>query len=85
MVKTQKVALAIAAIAVVVHVVWSIVVAIGLGQWWVDFILGLHFLQVPVVVQSFDIVTAIELWVVVGVVGYIVGFVIAHVWNWVHK
>ena len=85
MVNTQKVALAFAGIAVALHVVWSVIVASGLGQWWVNFVLGLHFMQMQVTVLPFNILTAVELWVLVGIVGYLVGYIVATIWNKVHK
>ena len=85
MLHTHKTGIAVAALAVAGHVAWSIVVVLGFGQWWVDFILGLHFMQVPVTILPFNFVTAVELWVVVAIVGYVLGYIFATIWNRVQK
>lgn len=67
------------------HVVWSLLVAAGLAQGWLDFIFGIHMINNPLVVAPFNISTTVLLIVVTFAVGYIVGWVFARLWNYLHK
>ncbi len=63
------------------ELVWVIMVALGLAQRWLNFIFGLHFLNSPLQVRSFNGLTAIALVVMTFVVGYVFGWVATRVWN----
>ncbi len=63
------------------HAVWALVVSLGFAQTWLDFVLGLHFLENPFVVSAFDMQKAVMLVAVTAGVGYVAGFVFAKVWN----
>ena len=63
------------------HLVWAFVVSLGFAQTWLDFILGLHFLENPFVVSAFDMQKAVMLVAVTAGVGYVAGLVFAKVWN----
>lgn len=63
------------------HTGWALVVSLGLAQTWLDFILGLHFLENPFIVAAFDMQKAVTLVAVTAGVGYVTGFVFAKVWN----
>jgi hypothetical protein len=77
----HKTGLTLGAFAALVHILWAILVAMNLGQMWMDFVLGLHFLNNPFQVMPFASTNAVMLIVLVAVIGYIVGFVFATVWN----
>ncbi len=68
-----------------VHLVWSILIAVGLAEGLLDFIFSLHMLVNPYQVSEFDIIKAGLLVVITFVVGYGVGYIFANVWNKVHK
>lgn len=63
------------------HAVWALVVSLGFAQPWLDFMLGLHFLENPFVVSAFDLQKAAILVMVTAIIGYGAGFVFAKVWN----
>lgn len=63
------------------HAVWALFVALGWGQGLIDFVTGVHFVASTSMVMPFDFVTALELVVLAGVVGYVVGFAFANVYN----
>lgn len=67
------------------HLFWSVLVAAGLAQpllnWWIS----VHMVNIPVTVVPFDLITAATLVVVSAIVGYVLGYVFATVWNKVHK
>lgn len=63
------------------HVAWSILVFLGFAKLLLDWIYWLHFLSIPFTVQPFEITRALLLIVVTFIVGYVMGFVAAWVWN----
>lgn len=80
-----KTGLGLGSLIAAMHLVWSILVALGLAQGWMDWVLSLHFLNNPYTVGSFDFVTALILIVVTGMVGFVVGWVFANIWNYWQK
>ena len=79
----RKVSIALGLFAAVMHVIWSVIVALGLGQAWMNWVFGLHFISHSFVVQPFNFVTSIMLIVAAFVVAAIFGWIFATVWNWV--
>lgn len=67
------------------HIVWSLMVAIGLVRPWIDFISGLHFLEISYTMKPFQLGNAFLLVVVTAVIGYIVGLVFSTIWNKLQK
>lgn len=67
------------------HLTWSLLVAFGWAQPFIDFVFWMHFIQPVYVVQAFNLPTAIVLVIVTAVMGFIVAFVFALLWNWSHK
>ncbi len=67
------------------HLVWSILVATGLGQALYDFILWAHMIHLAVTIGPFDLTASITLIVVTTIVGYIVGYVASWLWNTMHR
>lgn len=79
----HKVGLTLGIFAGLGHVVWSLLVVMGLAKPLVDWLLSLHFVSVSFTLASFDLTNTALLVVVAVVWGYIVGYVFASVWNWV--
>lgn len=67
------------------HLLWSLCVALGIGQMMLDFIFTLHMIHPVYTVGPFDVVTAGGLVVVTALVGYAFGFVFALFWNRAHR
>lgn len=67
------------------HLVWSLIVFFGMGQLYLDWILGLHFINNPFMVVPFNFSVMIMLLVVTYVVGFVLGWVGAHCWNKMSK
>ena len=63
------------------HLVWSILIASGMGQVVADFLYNLHRISVPITVLPFDLILAGQLVVLTFVVGYIFGWLMAFFWN----
>ena len=81
----HKTGIALGAFVGVMHVIWSIIVASGYGQSIIDWKLSMHFLTIPIAVQSFNLTTSIELIIVAVIGGYIAGRIFAKIWNSIHK
>ena len=67
------------------HVVWSILVATGLGQTLYDFILWAHMIHLIIKVGPFDLTASITLIVVTAIFGYVIGYIGSLVWNRMHR
>ncbi|MBU6388746.1 hypothetical protein KGQ72_02655 [Patescibacteria group bacterium] len=67
------------------HIVWSVLVATGVGQMLYDFILWAHMIHLNVVIGPFDATASLTLIVVTAVFGYMVGYLATLVWNRVHQ
>ena len=67
------------------HLVWSLLVMVGWAQGIMDFILSLHFLSNPYVMQTFDVTKALMLVFITFIVGYVVGWVFTVIWNMMLK
>ena len=81
----SKVALTLGVLLGGWHLVWSVLVALGLSQPLLDFIFSMHMLANPYQVTGFDVTKAGILVVITFMVGYVVGYIFANVWNKVHK
>lgn len=69
----------------IVHAVWAVLVALGAAQGLIDWYTGMHMLINPYVVSEFSFGTAVGLVVIVFIVGYILGWVFAALWNGLRK
>ena len=67
------------------HLCWAILVASGVAQTVIDFVLWIHFIKPIFVIEPFQLTTAAVLVVVTGVLGFIVGAVFAFIWNLLRK
>ena len=63
------------------HAGWSALVALGLAQKLLDWVLWLHFLNNPYQVEAFNPGRAIMLIAVTSLIGYAMGWVFAMVWD----
>ncbi|MDO8499828.1 MAG: hypothetical protein Q7S66_04165 [bacterium] len=83
-INTHKTGLALGAFVGLVHLIWSLLVAVGLAQPLVDFIFRLHFIQPLYTIQPFQFWMALGLVVLTSIIGYVIGFVLGKIWNWVN-
>ena len=67
------------------HFGWAILVALGLAQGFLNWIFGLHFIIPPYAIAPFELGQAVILVVVTWIIGYIMGWVMAALWNKLHK
>ena len=80
-----KVGLAIGAFAGLVHLGWSALVALNLGQGLMDFIFNLHMINPLYTVEPFSLGIAASLVVVAAVMGFVIGSGFAIIWNRLHR
>jgi hypothetical protein len=73
--------LALGALVAAWHLVWSVLVAAGLAQRVLDFVLWVHFIEVPARIAPFDAVLAATLVAVTFALGFVMGWVLAALWN----
>ncbi|MFA5792711.1 MAG: hypothetical protein WC897_02450 [Candidatus Gracilibacteria bacterium] len=67
------------------HLVWAILVAVGFAQYILDFIYKIHFLSNPFVIQEFNILTAVLLVAFTSLIGLVLGWFLAFLWNILRK
>ncbi len=63
------------------HLSWAILVATGFAQAIYDFILWAHMIHLAIVIGPFDITAAVTLVIMTGIIGYVIGYAGAWVWN----
>ena len=85
MVNSHKVGLVFALSLGGWHLLWSLLVLLGLAQPVINFIFWAHMIHLPINAGPFDFTAAVTLIIVTGVLGYVIGSVVAWIWNSVHK
>ncbi|MBP6946147.1 MAG: hypothetical protein Greene07147_612 [Parcubacteria group bacterium Greene0714_7] len=81
----KKTALALGVFFGGVHVLWSALVALGVAQAVLDFIFWLHMIRAVYLVDTFNLVASLSLVLMTFVMGAVVGFIFAKIWNWLHR
>ncbi|MDO8620146.1 MAG: hypothetical protein Q7R64_02250 [bacterium] len=81
----HKVGLVAGGLLALAHAVWALLVFLGLAEPFLDFIMGLHFLNFQFVIDPFSFGNALMLVVVTGIIGYLIGYVGGLLWNRVHR
>jgi hypothetical protein len=80
----NQVALTLGIFAALVHLVWSIAVAIGI-QTYIDWVLLLHSIKLDLILTNVVILNVIMLLVLAFIGGYIIGYVFAVLYNYIGK
>jgi hypothetical protein len=80
-----KTALAVGVFLAASHAIWSLLVALNWAQALYDFILWAHMIRLQLTIGPFDLVAATTLVVVTFLVGCVMGWIFALVWNWFHR
>ena len=70
-----------------VHLIWALLIAITPSgmQKLIDWILGLHFIDMDITIMPFKFLNALILVIITFVVGYAAGFALAWLCNLVKK
>jgi hypothetical protein len=67
------------------HLCWSLLVATGWAQPFIDFIFWMHFIKPVYVIGPFNFVTAIALIGMTAIMGFLVGYLFSLLWNRLHQ
>ena len=85
MISPIKAGLVLGAVIGLWHLTWSLLVASGWAQPFIDFVFWMHFIKPVYVVEPFNLGTATILVAVIAAIGFVIGCVFAVLWNWFHK
>jgi len=78
--KCNKPALVVGLFVAIMHALWAFLVAIGVGQTYLDWIFPLHFINNAYTVLTFNLFSALLLIVVAFVSSYVA--TLLFVWLW---
>jgi len=67
------------------HLIWSVLVLLGVGQPLIDFVLWAHMIHLPYVVGPFELGASATLVIVTFLFGCAIGYAFAWIWNWLHR
>jgi hypothetical protein len=84
-VNQNKLGLVLGGFVGLAHLVWIILVGIGVAQPLMDFVFRLHSIAPVYQVAPLTLKHAVGLIILTTVGGYIAGWVIGWIWNKVHK
>jgi hypothetical protein len=79
--KGHKIAVAVGLFFASLHALWALVVALGVGQKYLNWIFPMHFIDNLYTVMNFNLVTAVLLVLVAFVSGYIVTWLFLWFWK----
>jgi hypothetical protein len=67
------------------HFLWATLVAFGWAQTVINFIFWIHFITPIYIIQPFHLGVALALIAITTSIGFVVGYVFAQLWNWLHR
>lgn len=79
-----KAGLAIGVVIGLWHLGWAVLVALNWAQLVMDFVLRIHFIEPFIHVQAFQLGTAATLVAVTALIGFLIGAILAVIWNLAH-
>lgn len=85
MINKNKLGLTLGIFIAFLHLLWSLFVAVGMAQKYLDWIFPMHFISAIFSVTTFTIVNALILTVIAFIAGYVCGWLLGLVWNWLNK
>lgn len=75
----NKIGLTLGILFACVHLVWAILVAAGVAQLAMDWILSLHMMTVSMTVTAFSLGNTIGLLIISFVFGYVIGWLFMYI------
>lgn len=85
MINKHKLGLALGGLFGIIHLLWSIIVALDWGAPLILFVFKLHFFTTPFTTLPFNLSSALLLVIITSVVGYFVGLIFGSIWNFVQE
>ena len=84
-IRSNRAGLVFAALLGGYHLMWSLLVAVGWAQPFIDFVFRIHFIKPVYVIEPFNAGIALLLIAVTSAIGYVLGWGFGVLWNKVHK
>ncbi len=85
MLNKNHVGLTLGAFFAFFHLVWLVLVVMGVAKKLLDWVLSLHQMTWSYTVNPFDLGKGIMLLIITFIAGYILGWVLAAIWNYVRR
>ncbi|HKO97618.1 MAG TPA: hypothetical protein VJU86_11535 [Pyrinomonadaceae bacterium] len=85
MINKQKLGLVFGTFFGAWHFVWALLVLSGIAQSLMHWIFRLHFIDPPYTILPFNFGVAATLILVTSTTGYLSGWVLGAIWNWLHE
>ena len=82
MINRHKLGLVFASFMAASHLLWSWLVLTGMAQTVISWIFRLHFIEPVYQIMPFDLGVALTLVLLTAAIGYVSGWVLAALWNW---
>ncbi len=82
MINRHKLGLVFGTFLGVWHFVWAWLVLSGMAQSLMNWIFRLHFIEPPYTIMPFNFGVAIALIALTSITGYLSGWLLAAIWNW---
>ena len=79
---TTTTGLVVGAVMGGMHLFWSLMVAAGWGQSIMNFIFWMYFIKPIDLIEPFELIRAISLVVTTSIIGFMLGWTAARLWNW---
>ena len=82
MVNRHKLGIVLASFMGISHFLWAWLVLTGMAQTVINWIFRVHFIDPTYRIMSFDLGIAMTLVVLTSALGYLTGWILATIWNW---
>ena len=82
MINRHKLGLVLASFTGISHFLWAWLVLTGMAQTVINWIFQLHFIQPAYLIMPFDLGVATTLVALTSAIGYLSGWILASIWNW---
>jgi len=80
-INANKLGMTLGVFVAVWHLIWAVLVGVGVAQSMLDWVLPLHFVGLAVPLISFSWLNALILVIAAFIGGYIMGWLFAALWN----
>ena len=67
------------------HFLWAWLVLTGMAQTVINWIFRLHFIEPTYVITRFELGVATTLVILTSAIGYLSGWILAAIWNWLRS
>lgn len=85
MTEPHKVGLVFGGVFAGMHLVWSLLILLGVAQAFYDFVLWAHMVHMNITIGPFDGTAFVTLIILTAIIGYCVGYIGGRMWNRVYR